>query len=108
MSCNVNIHPDNSIKFKLVLRNPDASPKYVNDATVTATITNLNDENVEGQSWPVALGYVSGSNGIYKETITPVSGIEEGAKYKVKFDATGTGGIIGHWEQVIYVVPRVV
>ena len=107
MACNIKIHPDNSIKFSLSLRNPDASPKYVNDATVTATVTTLNDENVEGQSWPLALGYVSGSNGKYQETIAPVSGIEDGCKYKVKFDATGTGGLIGHWEQEIYVVPRI-
>lgn len=97
MSCLIQLNPNNSINFELTLTNPDVDPVYVNDATVTATITDTSDVNVTGQTWPVTLAYEADSDGEYKKTIEPVSGIVADTDYKVIFDVTGAGGLIGQW-----------
>ena len=101
MSCIIKLNPGNSIDFEMALTNPEVSPIYVNDATVTATITDASDVDVTGQTWPVTLDYVTGSDGVYKKTIGPVSGIAADTVYKVIFDVTGAGGLIAQWVHTV-------
>lgn len=39
---------------------------YINDATVTCTLKDLDGNAVTGQTFPLTLAYVSGSNGKYQ------------------------------------------
>ena len=39
---------------------------FINDATVRVTLLDENDDEIAGQSWPVTMSYVSGSDGDYK------------------------------------------
>ena len=97
MSCTIYLHPDNTLTFSATITNEGVP---VNDATVTATLTDMSDVDVTGQSWPITLSYVTDSDGIYSASVTPVSGIVAGTKYKVILDVEGDGGEpIAQWLQ---------
>lgn len=58
------INSDNVLEVNGVFDSLDNS--YINDATVVATLYDRTNATVSGQSWPLTLGYESGSDGIYK------------------------------------------
>jgi hypothetical protein len=98
MSCDLVLNIDNSVTVKLILTNPETDPIYVNDATVTAEILDMDDTEIRTS---FALPYVVASDGVYRETITPVAGLTKGVMYKVVLEATGSDGIIGKWTKKI-------
>ena len=98
MGCQLVLNLDNSITLEIILTNPKVDPIYVNDSTVTALIKDSTGAIIKAS---FALPYVAASNGIYRETITPVAALVEGQLYTVEIDATGSDGIIGHWENII-------
>jgi hypothetical protein len=82
--------------LQLTLTNPLINPPEVSDASVAVTLYNPENEEVDGQTWPVTLPY-SGAGGIYRETLAPISGIEAGVIYHAKYVATGADGIVGNF-----------
>lgn len=91
------IHPDNSVSIQLTLSNL-ITGLFVNDATVTAEIQDP-DGNVIQASFPLV--YVAASDGIYRATIPPVTGLTLGVIYSVIIDATGVDSLIGNWTAAI-------
>lgn len=43
--------------------------QYLNSAAVEATLVDHNGDEVEGQTWPLSLGYVTASDGKYQGII---------------------------------------
>lgn len=71
---------------------------YADDATVTATVKDADGNAVTGQSWPVALAYVAGSDGRYEGALSHQLALEDGAEYVAEIAAEAASGAIGFWE----------
>lgn len=83
------LSPGNSFVIELQdLKNP-VTGLFVDDATVTAVVTDSDGVNVAGV-WPVTLDFVVGSNGLYRATIDPIVGLIIGNTYITKINAVGT------------------
>lgn len=61
---------------------------YVNDATVVATLYDRDGVEVTGQSWPLALPYASGTNGIYRGILSDSLALTITWPYRVVITAT--------------------
>jgi hypothetical protein len=75
-----------------------ASGDYVNDATVTVTLETADGVEVTGDTWPKAMGYVSGSDGKYRATLLDTLTITVGTKYVAKISANAGADLQGYWE----------
>lgn len=87
------LNPDNSVFVQLTLTNPVLGTP-VNDATVTGRVDNLDDTVLVST---FAMSYVAASSGIYRATLTPITGLTVGVMYKVIIDSTGADSLIGNW-----------
>ena len=63
---------------------------YVNDAIVEATLKSCSTGvEVTGQTWPIVLGYINGSNGDYRGVLQDSLVLSEDALYIVEIEAEG-------------------
>lgn len=85
------ISNDNLLELRGLQDATDLS--YVNDATVSATLTDLDGNAVSGQGFPVTLNYVAASNGIYRATLQDGLALRRGKIYQCTVDAVSGGGI---------------
>jgi len=74
-----------------------ATSVYVNNATVTVTVTDRKGVNVSGQSWPLTLSYVASSNGNYEGTLEDGLVLSIGQKYEAKVVADAGSDKIATW-----------
>ena len=74
------------------------SGAYDNAATVAVTIKTMAGIDVTGATWPVAMPYVSASNGKYRATLASNLGITKGQKYRAYITIAGTGAITDYRE----------
>lgn len=73
------------------LRN-DADDSFVNDAVVHATLLESRDGGeLSGQSWPLTLDYVTGSDGEYRGTLEDTIDAEDGQTAVLKLEIEGDG-----------------
>ncbi len=93
MSAVLELNPDNSVTLQITLTN-GITGAFVNDATVTGEIKDSEGAEILATT---SMPFVAGSDGIYRVTVTPISGLILGDIYTVIFDATGTDSLIGHW-----------
>lgn len=70
---------------------------FLNAATVTATVVDAEGNQVTGQSWPLTLAYVTGSDGIYRATLAYTVGLVSGARYTAQFTANSGAGLRASW-----------
>lgn len=73
-----------------------ADSSFINDATVQATLKDLNGVDVPGITWPVTLPF-SGTDGIYRATVDKAASIDDNTGYKLFVTATSPGGLDGDW-----------
>jgi len=67
---------------------------YQNSATVTVTITDSAGEEVAGETWPLAMAYVSGSDGDYRANLADTLTLVDGASYTAAVTAdAGVNGL---------------
>ena len=71
----------------------------VNDATVTAVITDLSDVQLPGQVWPLAM-VSTGADGTYQGTLEAGIEIKNGKQYKGTVTAVGQDGLERTWYPV--------
>lgn len=64
---------------------------YINSATVTAVLKDQVGNQVPGQTWPLTLSYVSGSNGIYRGTLENTLSLTPGVRYVAEITVSGAG-----------------
>lgn len=83
------LSPDNSTSIAHTVTNPLQEPVYVNDATVTVTIKDSKGDLLAGESWPVELPYVAGSNGLYRKSFDPFDNLIVGEVYSIIINVVG-------------------
>lgn len=75
---------------------------YINDATVTCTLTDTEDNEVTGQAWPLALSYVSGSNGKYQGLLEDSLVLTKDVKYLAKITIDGGSDLIANFRKPLF------
>lgn len=78
----------------------DINDNYINDAIVTLVTVNDNlDVQVTGQTFPVSMGYVAASNGVYQATMEDTLLLTHQSAYVAKVDVNApTEGLQAHFE----------
>lgn len=79
------------------------SSAYINDATVSVTIVDVEGTTVAG---PLTLDYVSSSDGDYRVTVPYDASFSSDMRYTAQVTANGGTGLVGYWEAPLFVVPR--
>lgn len=77
-----------------------ATGEYLNDADVTLTLVDAASGNeIAGQTWPLALSYVSSSNGNYRGTINDDVSISHQQSLRAKVTVDAGAGLRRYWEK---------
>lgn len=99
MAVQIKLYIGNSNMVELAgLRASNTPTTYINDATVTVTITDLAGTEVTGETWPKSMNYVASSNGVYRADLSASLGLTEDSSYLVVVNVTATDGT-GKWTQ---------
>jgi hypothetical protein len=72
--------------------------EFVNDAIVTVTIKDANGVELGGQTWPLAMAHVPGSNGDYRAFLAATLPFISKQNYTAFIDANDGANRVGHWE----------
>lgn len=84
-----------------------ATDAYINDADVTLTLYDAATmEEITGQTWPLALTYVTGSDGDYRGTINDDIGVAEFQALKAEVIIDGGAGLRSKRLIPVVVMPR--
>lgn len=83
------VENDNVVEL-FELRNP-ITGAFLNAATVDITITDSEGVEVTGETWPLTIPYVTGSNGIYRVILDKVLGFIAGQRYTAVINAAEAG-----------------
>lgn len=75
-----------------------ATGEYINDATVTVTLEDSADNPVTGESWPLALSYVTASNGVYRATLRDTLALAINGRYVATVIADKGEGKRARWD----------
>lgn len=71
---------------------------WINDATVQATVVDLDGEEVAGETWPLSMPYVAASNGVYRALLVADLALTAGRPYRAIITVDAGDGIEGRWE----------
>lgn len=88
------LNPDNTARIKfvgLMYEELDGTETIVNDAVMSVTLLDLNQKEVEGQSWPVTMNYIAGTDGDYAAELIDTLSISDGESITAKVVATWSG-----------------
>jgi hypothetical protein len=72
---------------------------FLNAATCTVTL--IDDQtglNVAGETWPLAMAYVTASNGVYRATLADTLTLVDGQRYTARISANGGAGKQARWD----------
>lgn len=100
------LYPENDNLLEWQEMKNNATGAYVNNATVSATLFDDTGAQVAGETWPKALAYVAGSNGLYRATLAAVLSVVAGRDYSARVVAVG-GGVTGVYTPPVLAVKRV-
>ncbi len=70
----------------------------INNATVTVTIKDANENEVSGVTFPLAMDYVAGSDGVYRATVDKALSTTEDAEYTAEITVVASSGRDGFWK----------
>lgn len=76
----------------------EAAGQFLNDKTVTVTVTDVKGAQVAGETWPLAMAFVAGSNGDYRATLKETLGFTAGKEYLADIVADGGAGLKARWK----------
>lgn len=79
------------------LRNA-ATGTYVNDADVTVTVRDKAGSEVLGETWPLTMDYVTGSQGDYRGVISHETALAAGQWYTAEITANADGASVAFWD----------
>lgn len=74
------------------------SGEWINDAGVTVTLEDSADNPVTGESWPLALTYVTDSDGVYRATLRDTLALAINARYVATVTADDGEGRRARWD----------
>jgi hypothetical protein len=89
---------DNLLKVNGLRNALAAAGVYLETATVTVTLVDEQGAAVSGETWPLSLAFVAGSDGNYRATLKDTLSITADKKYKAKITADGGVGLRAYWE----------
>lgn len=75
-----------------------ATGDYLNAATVTVSLKDSSGVAVVGESWPLALAYITASNGTYRAILRDTLTLASGARYVATVIADAGEGRRAQWE----------
>jgi hypothetical protein len=70
---------------------------FINNATVSVTLTDSAGEDVTGETWPLTMSYVAASDGKYRAVLQDTLPLIKNKRYKATVNAVGSG-LKGNWE----------
>jgi len=73
---------------------------FVNTATVVATLEDIKGDEVTGQTWPVTLDHVTGSDGCYRVVMNSGLTLIDDDRYKLILNVQGDG-LDARWDKYI-------
>lgn len=76
----------------------EVAGSFLNGATVAVTVTDLKGNQVSGETWPLAMAFVGGSNGDYRATLKENLGFTAGQEYVGDITADGGAGLKARWK----------
>lgn len=79
------------------LRNA-ATGTYVNDADVKVTVKDKAGSEVSGETWPLTMDYVTGSQGDYRGVISHEAALAAGQWYTAEITANADGVSVAFWQ----------
>ena len=91
------IFQNNDTLIELAGLQNETTGAYLNTATVTVTLIDATGANVTGATWPMAMSYVAGSNGLYRATLGFDLPLTENGLYKANIIAIGGTGLRANW-----------
>ncbi len=86
------------------LRN-EAGTGYVNDAIVTITLRDITGATVSGQTWPLTMVYLSGSNGVYQALLQDSLAASDYQRYTAIISVSGSQ-LQALWSVPLVCLPR--
>lgn len=87
----------NTNLLDLVGLKAEVGDEFINDAVVTVTIKDLNGVNLSGETWPLTMEYVSGSDGTYRVALVNTLPFLR-QTYVAHIDVDAGEDRVGHWE----------
>lgn len=74
--------------------------EFIADADVTVTVKDAEGTNVSGQTWPLTLASIDGTDpeGNYRGILKDTLDLTAGTTYYAHVDADAGSDRIGHWE----------
>lgn len=71
---------------------------YVNDATISVTVKDASGIDVVGETWPIPMNYVSGSDGDYRCVLIDTLSFNSGMTYTANISVNAGSNRIAFWE----------
>ena len=75
--------------------------EYVNNATVTVSLSDKSGALVSGSSWPLTLAYVTGSDGFYQASLPASLNLVNTRYYVASVTADVAGEYQAAWDQTV-------
>lgn len=88
----------------LTVKDENGVSSFVNDATADVTLT-IDDVDVTGETWPLNIPFVVGSDGRYFKALAADIGISKGDKVRVEVNAVSSSGT-AKWDEIVRVNDR--
>lgn len=82
----------------------DQAGTAITTATVTVTLTDLDDVEVSGDTWPKSMTHAG--SGVYQASLAYAIDVEDGDKLLAKITADATDGSRAYWEEPVTVLTR--
>lgn len=76
----------------------EATGQIVNDAAVAVTLLDTQGNQVGGQVWPLTMGYVAETDGIYRATLADTLGVVVNTRYLARITADAGSGRRSEWD----------
>lgn len=92
------IYDGSDTTIELVELRNGITGEYIDAATVTVTVIDINDAEVSGASWPITMTYVTASNGKYRATLPAALVLAKRARYTANVSVSAGAGLEAEWE----------
>lgn len=97
MSNITTIYVDNDSVLEVIGLRNEQTGADINSATVTAHLRTTNGADVDGETWPKAMEYIDGSDGIYRVTLPYTLELAAGGRYVATIVADAGAGLRAEW-----------
>jgi hypothetical protein len=95
--CHV-LFKDNDLILEISGLRNEVSGAFLDTATVTVSLADVDGNPVTGAAWPLPLDYVAGSDGIYRVTLVDTLELTPDTRYLATLTADGGGNLRATWQ----------